>query len=79
MPVSHPSALPHPHPQPVARKRLDELRVEAPEEERMMLELSPDAGVLGIFQGEHGFVVDEHHAMRMPVETAEVQSKAHKY
>jgi hypothetical protein len=76
MPVSHPSALPHPHPLPVARKRLDELRVEAPEEERMMLELSPDAGELGISRGEHGFVVDEHYAMRILVKTAEVQSKA---
>jgi hypothetical protein len=41
-----------------------------------MLELSLDAGELGISRGEHGFVVDEHYAMRILVKTAEVQSKA---
>ena len=45
----------------------------------MMLELSPDAGELGIFQNEHDFVVDEHHAIELTIETAEVQSKAHRY
>jgi hypothetical protein len=60
--VFHLSRAPTPA-QPVARKRRAGLGVDAAEEERMMLELSPEACEFGIFQGEHSFVFDE----RLPV------------